>query len=251
MDVLSPIATIEAAGGVLWRGAWARRQIALIHRPRYDDWSLPKGKLKRDEPTLVGACREVWEETGVRARAGVRLPPQRYRTAVRGQMARKTVRYWSMAVVNDEGFHPGPETDAIEWLGIWPALRRVSYPRDARVIEAFANLPALRPPVILVRPTTDDLAPRLRCFAPTALLAADQPGAEALGASLGLAVTALGTPAALRRLDGPAVVLAAGPILTAAIAELASGQRAPRGGRGWVLSLPVRSGNRAIVDPLG
>jgi 8-oxo-dGTP pyrophosphatase MutT (NUDIX family) len=251
MDVLSPIATIEAAGGVVWRGAWSRRQIALVHRPRYDDWSLPKGKLKRDEPSLVGACREVWEETGIRVRAGARLPAQRYPTAVRGQVARKTVRYWSMAVVDDEGFRPGPETDAIEWLSITAALRRMSYPRDARVLEAFAGLPALRPPLILVRPTTEDLTPLLRCFAPTALLAADHPGAAALGASLGLTVTGLPTPTALRRLSGPAVVWAPGTILTAAIAELTGLARAPRGGRGWVLSLPARAGNPAIVDPLG
>ena len=90
---------IRAAGGVgCRRGTQSRCEVALVHRPRYDDWTLPKGKLKRGEHPLVAACREVWEETGVQPRAAGRLPTVSYRTGSGADEADKVVDYWAMTV---------------------------------------------------------------------------------------------------------------------------------------------------------
>lgn len=74
---------IRAAGGVLWRSPGSgTTEVALVHRPKYGDWSLPKGKIRRGEHPLVTACREVAEETGVHAAAGRRLDIEHYNTAL-------------------------------------------------------------------------------------------------------------------------------------------------------------------------
>ena len=79
----------------------ATAQVCLVHRPRYDDWTLPKGKLDRGESFEDAALREVWEETGLRCRLGEELEPARYRDH-KGRP--KLVRYWAMEVEHDEGF---------------------------------------------------------------------------------------------------------------------------------------------------
>jgi len=84
---------IRAAGGVLWRlPPGGAVEVALVHRPRYDDWSLPKGKIRRGEQPLVTACREVAEETGIRAIAGKRLDIAHYDTT----LGSKAVEFWAM-----------------------------------------------------------------------------------------------------------------------------------------------------------
>src|SRR5215831_18611299 len=102
---------ILAAGGVLHRMRGdGTVELALVHRPRYDDWSLPKGKRKRGEHLVVTAHREVWEETGIRPRLGRRLPTVSYRVPVPGGgESDKTVDYWSMACDHDDGFTPDDE----------------------------------------------------------------------------------------------------------------------------------------------
>jgi 8-oxo-(d)GTP phosphatase len=158
MDALSASSTavrVRAAGGVVWRrrpGAGSGMQIAVVHRPRYDDWSLPKGKLRRHEHPLVGACREVEEETGVHARAVTRLPTVEYLVRDGEALVDKVVDYWAMAVVSYGPEPDGVEVDAVSWLGVDAALQRLSYDHDAGVVEAFARLPALRGPVVVVRP---------------------------------------------------------------------------------------------------
>jgi len=89
--------TIHAAGGLLWRRSGSRIEIAIVHRPKYDDWSFPKGKLHPGEVPLLAACREVVEETGVRPVVGRPLPTQEYRLGP----DRKTVRYWEMTPADD------------------------------------------------------------------------------------------------------------------------------------------------------
>ena len=93
---------IQAAGGVVMRDG----QVAVVHRPRYDDWSLPKGKLDPDETSEEAALREVWEETGLHVRLERELPSTHY--TVRGRP--KRVRYWLMSVESDPGFTPNDET---------------------------------------------------------------------------------------------------------------------------------------------
>src|ERR1700756_1760886 len=85
---------VRAAGAVLWRPAGAGAQVALVHRPKYDDWSFPKGKLDPGEHVLLAAVREVAEETGLRVKLGRRLPSVRYA----GEGLRKRVDYWAATV---------------------------------------------------------------------------------------------------------------------------------------------------------
>jgi 8-oxo-(d)GTP phosphatase len=126
---------IRAAGGVLWRSsASGAVDVALVHRPEYDDWSLPKGKIRRGEHPLVTACREVAEETGVRAAAGKRLDIEHYNTA----LGPKTVEYWAMHGP-DAPFRPTREVDRLAWVPLADA-RRLDYQGDTYAIDALKGL---------------------------------------------------------------------------------------------------------------
>ncbi|MEU4479482.1 NUDIX hydrolase [Micromonospora sp. NPDC023966] len=138
---------IRAAGGVVWRPAAGGVEVCLVHRPRYGDWSLPKGKLDAGEHPLRAAVREVAEETDVRAVPQVRLPTVRYRSEGRP----KAVDYWSMRAAAQGGFQPDTEVDEVAWFETDEAVRRVSYPHDAEVIGAFAALPPVTATLLLVR----------------------------------------------------------------------------------------------------
>ena len=123
---------IEAAGGVVVADDG---RLVLVHRPRYDDWTLPKGKLDADETFEEAALREVWEETGLRCELVRELPPTRY--TVRGRP--KVVRYWSMSVVEDPGFEPNDEVDELRWLSPADAAELLTYDRDKEVLRAAAG----------------------------------------------------------------------------------------------------------------
>lgn len=145
-------ALIRAAGGVVHRVSRDRVEVAVVHRPRLDDWSLPKGKRRRGEHPIVNAHREVWEETGVRAVVGPRLPSVSYPvTMPDGTQTDKTVDYWAMSFAADDGFIPGDETDRMAWLPVDDALAQLTYERDVEVLKAFAQMPPLRDPVVLLR----------------------------------------------------------------------------------------------------
>lgn len=125
---------IEAAGGVVWRtGDGGRRKVLLVHRPRYDDWTLPKGKLDPGETAAAAALREVEEETGLRCRLGPPLPSVGY-TDRQGRA--KRVRYWAMEV-QDGAFAPNDEVDEVAWLRLGAAADRLTYAHDRRVLEAL------------------------------------------------------------------------------------------------------------------
>lgn len=130
-------APIKAAGGVVRR----RGEVLLVHRPKYDDWTLPKGKAKRGETDEDCALREVVEETGLRCRLGRELETTRYR-ALAGP---KVVRYWEMTPLVGE-FEPSAEVDEIRWLPPDEASALLSYERDAEVLESLG-----RPPLLFVR----------------------------------------------------------------------------------------------------
>ena len=124
---------VEAAGAVLWRAnGSADLQVAVVHRPRYDDWSLPKGKLDAGEHPLLGALREVDEETGHRAVPGRPLGEVRYDTAA----GFKRVRYWAARATTGR-FRPGREVDQLRWLGPAEATRLLDADRDRGVLEEF------------------------------------------------------------------------------------------------------------------
>jgi 8-oxo-dGTP diphosphatase len=127
-------AIIQAAGCVLWRRSpdGGDLRICLVHRPKYDDWSHPKGKLKPDEDALAGALREVEEETGHRCAPGHRLPTTHY--FVNGRA--KRVSYWAAEAL-DGDFAPNREVDRILWLDPAAARDRLTQPRDRELIDEF------------------------------------------------------------------------------------------------------------------
>jgi 8-oxo-dGTP pyrophosphatase MutT (NUDIX family)/phosphohistidine phosphatase SixA len=134
---------------VVWRPGGAECEIALVHRPRYDDWSFPKGKLEPGEHVLIAAVREVAEETGVRVALGRPLTPTTYLVSA----GIKEVCYWAARCIgsaNDVSF-PNDEVDEVAWLPAAKARDRLSYERDAAVLDEFCSLPAATSPLILLR----------------------------------------------------------------------------------------------------
>lgn len=125
---------MRAAGGALWRRSPAGViEVLLVHRPRYDDWSLPKGKCDDGEADEVCARREVAEETGLCGPLGPELPSQRYRD----QKGRdKVVRYWAMEAPAGDG-RLEHEVDEVAWLTLDGARQRLSYARDIEVLDAL------------------------------------------------------------------------------------------------------------------
>ncbi|MEU9203233.1 NUDIX hydrolase [Streptomyces sp. NPDC048332] len=128
-------AAVRAAGCVLWRrppaSAGEDVELCLVHRPRYDDWSFPKGKLKRGESPRDAALREVLEETGHHCVPGAVLPMVRY--VVNGRP--KEVTYWS-AEATAGAFVPNDEVDGVLWLRPDAARTRLTQPRDRDLLDA-------------------------------------------------------------------------------------------------------------------
>ena len=142
--------TIAAAGAVVWRPASDDVadgvELVLVHRPRYDDWSLPKGKLESGEPTRAAAVREVREETGLRVALGRSLVRVRYRA---GRDAKK-VDYFAARVL-DGSFEPSDEVDKVRWCTPAEAAELLTYDADRRVLASFGALPADLTTLLLVR----------------------------------------------------------------------------------------------------
>ncbi|MFJ8693874.1 NUDIX hydrolase [Streptomyces roseolilacinus] len=124
---------VRAAGCVLWRrAADGAVEVCLIHRPKYDDWSFPKGKVKAGEELLAAAVREVREETGRGCEPGVRLGTVRYRAGTR----EKEVTYWS-AEATSGAFTPNKEVDALRWLPPEEARGLLTHPQDRSLVTWF------------------------------------------------------------------------------------------------------------------
>ena len=243
---------IPAAGGLVWRGSAERPEIAVIHRPRYDDWSLPKGKLHHDEHPVLGACREVTEETGCIPAMGRRLPSQRYKVPE----GEKTVDYWSMRCLKGE-FQPGDEVDRLGHL--------LTYERDREIVRGVLAGPVPTAVILLVRHAragdksswkgddrlrpldavgaaqADRLRAGLACWAPILVVSADRvrcvqtvaPLAADLGLTVGLEPTlneeacASDPDAAVERIRqlardrGPTVVCSQGGAIPTIVGTLA------------------------------
>src|SRR6266480_7532737 len=149
---------IPAAGALLWRPGEQGPEVVLVHRPRYDDWSFPKGKCLPGEHVLITAVREVTEETEIEVTLGRRLRTVRYLSDGRP----KQVDYWAarpaaQAVGGaDEPAEPAPftpneEVDQLAWLPLTAAGDRLTYQHDTEVLSEFASAPAATTGIILVR----------------------------------------------------------------------------------------------------
>jgi 8-oxo-(d)GTP phosphatase len=209
---------ILAAGAVLWRSVdgSSEVEVAIIHRPRYDDWSLPKGKVDPGETEPATAVREVYEETGHRAHLGRALATVHY-PVLQGV---KRVRYWAAGDAGGE-FAASAEVDDLVWLPAKDAMGKVSYPHDRKVLRRFTKMPADTKTLLIVRHGTagskrryrgDDrnrpldkhgraqaelLVGQLLAFGPTSVYAADrlrcvqtvEPVADELEVEIGLEPT--------------------------------------------------------------
>ncbi len=147
-DAVPVNTAILAGGAVLWRpnGDPAVPEVAIIHRPRYDDWSLPKGKVDPGETESVTAVREVHEETGYSAHLGRRLAAVSY--PIPG--GRKKVCYWAARCVGG-AFIPNAEVDELKWLPVTEAMKQLEYPHDRKVLRRFVKQPADTKTVLIVR----------------------------------------------------------------------------------------------------
>jgi len=140
--------SLRAAGAVLWRPAQRPSdvEVAVIHRPQYDDWSLPKGKAHAGETEPVTALREVFEETGYRAQLGRRLATVRYPI----NQGVKQVRYWAARSTGGDFVH-NAEVNELIWLPVAGAMKKLDYSHDRKVLRRFAKQPADTQTVLVVR----------------------------------------------------------------------------------------------------
>lgn len=127
---------VQAAGAVVWRRAPHGIEVALVHRPKYDDWTFPKGKLDAGETFEAAAVREVAEETGLLGSLGAELASTRYRDA-KGRP--KVVRYWAMEIAEPVAFAPNDEVDELHWLPVGEVADRLSYDHDVDVLASFVE----------------------------------------------------------------------------------------------------------------
>jgi 8-oxo-dGTP pyrophosphatase MutT (NUDIX family) len=125
------VSVVRAAGGVVLRD----RKVALVHRPKYDDWTFPKGKADDGESDEDCALREVVEETGLHCRLGNELSSTEYIDS-RGRP--KRVRWWRMDPLEDDGFEPNDEVDEVRWVSPAEAAQLLSYDRDRALLEDVA-----------------------------------------------------------------------------------------------------------------
>ncbi|TQL66927.1 8-oxo-dGTP diphosphatase [Nocardioides albertanoniae] len=143
---------IPAAGVVVFREHDDRTEVVLVHRPKYDDWSFPKGKVDRGEQVPVAAIREVREETGLRVTLGRPLPSQRY-PVVAGE---KVVHYWVGRLADGadddvDGYQANDEIDAVRWLSVKKARRRLTYAHDRETLQHAEDVRHPSAPLIILR----------------------------------------------------------------------------------------------------
>jgi len=145
----SESSVIQAAGAVLWRYSKTNKiEIALVHRPRYDDWSLPKGKVEEKESHIACAYREVSEETGFKAIFGPEIGKATYKSPE----GKKVVRYWSAQAVGEaEGGVDKNEIDEILWLEIKDARKKLTLDDDREIVDFFIDFGVGTTPLVLLR----------------------------------------------------------------------------------------------------
>ena len=126
-----------AAGGLVWRDSDNGKELAVIHRNRYGDWTLPKGKLRGDESWTEAALREVLEETGCTVSLGNFAGCVCYKVSERP----KVVLFWNMYLINEGEFEPSEEVGELRWLHPMDAIERLDYPQERKlVLNAHENI---------------------------------------------------------------------------------------------------------------
>ena len=140
---------IIAAGGVVWRESEdSKIELAIIHRPKYDDWTFPKGKLDTGEELISGAYREILEETGLDIELGPYLGAVEYESFEEA----KHVSYWAAkALASSKDFHPNNEVDILEWHDIKSAREKLTRDSDKEILEIFIDSPYQATKLIFLR----------------------------------------------------------------------------------------------------
>ena len=140
---------IRAAGAALWRFSASKKiEIALVHRPRYDDWSLPKGKVEEKESHIACAYREVLEETGYASIFGPQIGQAMYKVPE----GKKVVRYWSAQAIEEPvGSIDKNEIDEILWLEVKEARKKLTLEDDRAIVDFFVEFGVQTTPLVLLR----------------------------------------------------------------------------------------------------
>ena len=141
------IATIQAAGAVVWRNNKDKTEVAIIHRPKYNDWSFPKGKLEIGESLIACAHREVFEETNIQTEFGPFLGDIEYLTPD----GKKQVSFWAAKAITDKDFSPNSEVDQLKWVEVKKVKELLSLETDKKILAQFIKLDFDTKPFILLR----------------------------------------------------------------------------------------------------
>lgn len=140
-------ATIQAAGAVVWRNQNGQTEIAIIHRPKYDDWSFPKGKAEIGESLIACAHREVLEETNIQTEFGAFLGDVEYLTPDE----KKRVSFWAAKAINQIDFNPNSEVDQLSWVNVKKVKELLTLDTDKKILAQFVELDFDTKPFILLR----------------------------------------------------------------------------------------------------
>jgi 8-oxo-dGTP diphosphatase len=141
-------ATILAAGAVLWRkGEKKKIEVLIIHRPKYDDWTFPKGKAEIGEPLIACAYREVLEETNIETAFGPYLGEVEYLT----NDGKKKVSFWSAKVIKEKEFNSNAEVDQLKWVEVTKVKELLTLDTDRKILEQFLRIEPDTKPLVLLR----------------------------------------------------------------------------------------------------
>jgi len=139
---------ILAAGAVLWRKSKKKKiEVLIIHRPKYDDWTFPKGKAEVGEPLIACAYREVLEETNIETAFGPYLCEVEYLT----NDGKKKVSFWSAKVIKEKEFNPNAEVDQLKWVEVTKVKELLTLNTDKKILEQFLQIEPETKPLILLR----------------------------------------------------------------------------------------------------